>query len=121
MSKLNAGEVEITLNGDVLVLKPTLKAITGLSRYFDGLIEGVDKLRKGNIDACAAVISLGLGLDDRAARKMPEKVAQNGITGGLTASLITFLGVCSNGGKPLDDSEEEADAEGGRGKGDAES
>jgi hypothetical protein len=116
MSKLNAGEVEITLNGETRVLKPTLKAITGMSRYFGGLLKGVEQLRSGDIDAAAAVISFGLGLPDKESRKMPDKVAENGLTDGLTPALITFVGICSNGGKPLSDSEEEADAGGGQGK-----
>lgn len=119
-SKLNAGEVEITLGDETLVLKPTIKAITGLSRYFGGLIKGVSQLQAGDIDAAAAVISFGLNLPDKESRRMPDRVAENGITGGLIASLITFVGVCSNGGKPMSEGEE-ADAGGGQGKGQGDS
>lgn len=113
MSKINAGEVEITLNGETLTLKPTIRAILGLNRSFGGLMKAVGMLTDGNIDAAATVISHGLGLADKDARKMPERVAENGITDGLLAALINFVGVCSNGGKPLDD---KADQEDGAGK-----
>lgn len=113
MSKLNAGEVQITLTGETLTLKPTIKAITGLSRQFGGLMKAVVALRDGDIDAAASVITWGLGLGDKEARKMPDRVAENGITDGLIATLINFVGVLSNGGKPLSTDE----PEGGSGNG----
>jgi hypothetical protein len=116
MSKLNAGEVEIVLNDETRTLKPTIRAITGLSRQYGGLMKAVGLLRDGDIDAAANVISWGLGLTDKDARKMPEEVAKNGISDGLIVSLINFVGILSNGGKPMKESEEGADAEGGQGK-----
>lgn len=115
MSKLNAGEVEITLNGETLTLKPTIRAITTASRQFGGLMKAVEALRAGDLDAMAALISLGLGLQDKDARKMPDRVAENGITDGLVVALINFVGILSNGGKPLADDGEGAGSGGGPG------
>lgn len=112
MSKLNAGEVEIILNGETLTLKPTIKAILGINRSFGGLMKAVAALTDGNIDAASTVLAHGLGLGDKDARKMPERVAENGITDGMLSALINFVGICSNGGKPLDDKAGEGGGEG---------
>lgn len=101
MSDLSEGEVQITLNGESLVLRPTLAAFQNLSRMHDGLAGVRDGLAKQNLDTVCNVLRHGLGLDDKGAKHLPAKVYKNGVSADLIIPLINFIGILGNGGKPI--------------------
>lgn len=111
MSKIMAGAIDIALNGETKTLQPSPRCILLLSRQFGGLGKLRDALVAQDIDAAASTISRGLNLSDKESAKMAEAVAVNGVTHELIVPLIKFVGVLSNGGKPVDE------GDGGSGEG----
>lgn len=117
MTKLNDGEIEISLNGDTLVLKPTLAAIRALSRIGGGLSGVQTKLAAQDFDTVAQVIRLGAGMKDADAKSLDQRIYRNGLGSDLLVPLIRFVAILGNGGKPVDDDGTDAgdDAGGDRG------
>lgn len=111
MSKLNEGEIEITLNGTPRVLRPTLNAMQALSRGHGGLSGARDALVRQDIDAVCNVLFHGMGLKESDRKDLPKAVYKNGITGELLIALIKYVAVLGNGGKPLDEEDGDASAE----------
>lgn len=103
MSKLNEGNVTITLNEQERVLKPSLRAMSMLSTQFGGLGKVRQLLVDQELNAAVAVIRLGLNLSDRDAKSLPDEVYENGLNADLLIGLINYVGILSNGGKPLPD------------------
>lgn len=103
MSKLTAGEMPVTLNDDELILKPTLRAMTAINRQFSGLANARQQLVAENFEAVVFILRYGLNLTDQAAKDLPDRVYQNGITGELLVALIKYVAILGNGGKPLPD------------------
>ncbi len=120
-SQITAGEVQITLDDEDLVLKPTLRAMTQISRTYGGLAKARTELVAENVDAVAYIIRVGSGMNDRDAKDLAERVWRNGITGELLVPLINFVNILGNGGKPLnaddDDDDHSGDASEGHGLG----
>lgn len=106
MSKLNEGEVEITLNGTPRVLRPTLNAMQALSRSHNGLAGVRDALVRQDVDAVCNVLFHGMNLKESDRKDLPKAVWKNGITGELLISLIKYVAILGNGGKPLEESED---------------
>ena len=115
--KINSGEVPVVFNGEDLVLKPTLRAATTISRQFDGFANARAKLLAEQLDAVVFILRLGLNLSDRDARDLPDKVYENGITAELLIPLIKYVAVLGNGGRPLPDEPEDGNADSGGGGG----
>jgi hypothetical protein len=109
MSKLNDGEVEIVLNEQTRVLRPTLAAMTALSRLHLGISGLAQALVNQEFDAVVAVIRHGLNLSDRDARTLPAEVFKNGLTADLVISLINYVTILANGGRPRDDNKPAAE------------
>ena len=115
MSRLNAGEVTIKLNGEDRILKPTLRAITMISSQFGGLAKARDALAVQDFQAATTIIRWGLNMPDSEAKKLPDVVFETGLTVDLLVPLIRYVGILANGGKPLPDDPvelEDASAEG---------
>ena len=111
MSKLNSGDVTITINGADRTLKPTLRALSTISGQFNGLAKARELLVAQDFATAVFVIRHGLNLSDREARTLPDEIYENGLTADLLIPLLRFVGVLANGGKPLpDDPVELADA-----------
>jgi hypothetical protein len=106
MSKLNEGEVEIILNGTPRVLRPTLNAMQALSRSHNGLAGVRDALVRQDVDAVCNVLFHGMHLKEADRKDLPKVVWKNGITGELLISLIKYVAILGNGGKPLEESED---------------
>ncbi len=100
--RLNAGEVPINLNDEELVLKPTVRAATAISRQFDGFATARARLVAENFDSVVFILRMGLNLSDKDARDLPERVYKNGITAELLIPLINYVAILGNGGRPLD-------------------
>ena len=115
--KINAGEIDVVLNDDRLVLKPTIRAATTISRQFNGFAEARRMLVAENFDSVVSVLRLGLNLSDNDARgrglppnhqSIEDRVYQNGITAELLIPLIKYVAVLGNGGRPLPDEPEDS-------------
>jgi hypothetical protein len=103
MAKINEGDVTIHLNGDEIVLRPTLKAISAISSN-----GGLGKVRQALVDqdfsTVVSVILHGANMTGGSARKqVPDAVFKNGLTTELLVGLLTYIGILANGGKPLPD------------------
>lgn len=98
---IGAGDVEIELEGETCVLKPSLKACTALSRMRGGISNTVRAVGDLDFDAMVTVIGLGLGLSDKELKDLPEKVYETGLPE-LSGPLIRYLSNVANGGKPFD-------------------
>lgn len=109
-SKITSGECVVYLGGDEIVLRPTLRATTQISRTYGGMAKARQALVDENIDAIAHILRLGGGMGDREAKDLTEKVWKNGITVELLVPLIRFVGILGNGGKPLDDDQSADDS-----------
>lgn len=108
MAKINEGDVEITLNGEQFVLRPTLKALSAISS-----MGGLTKVRQAIVDqdfnTLISVILHGANLAGRPeGKQIPDMVFRNGLDAALMVPLINYLGILANGGKPLP---ENADAD----------
>lgn len=115
MSKINAGDIPVVLNGEERVLRPTLKAITQISQRYSGLGKARDNLVVQDFDTVVFVLRQGLNLSDADFKGFPEKVYQNGLDAELIVPLIRYVAVLANGGKPLPD--DPVDQDGGDGEG----
>lgn len=106
---LNDGDVMITLNDEPRVLKPTLKAMSLLSKRFGGLAKVRQNLVAEDVETILAVISLGQNLSERDARDLDQAVYQNGIDAALLVGTIKYVGILANGGRPLPDDPVDSD------------
>lgn len=100
--RLGAGNVEIELDGETCVLKPSLRATQGISRNFGGISEAIQSISKMDFDALVNVIALGLNKTDKKEREeIAEQVYATGMTD-LAAPAIKYLSILANGGRPHD-------------------
>jgi len=111
MAKINEGDVLIHLNGDEIVLRPTLKAMSAISSN-----GGLGKVRQALVDqdfsTVVSVILHGANMTGGSAGKqIPDAVYKNGLNTELLVSLLTYVGILGNGGKPLPDDVAAAAAE----------
>lgn len=104
MSKpsIGAGNVEIELNGETVVLRPNLKAAQNISRAKGGIMAAVDAVGKFDFDTMVNVIALGLGAEGKEARDLADKVYSTGMAD-LVAPVIRYLSILANGGRPVED------------------
>lgn len=103
---MGLGDVTIELDGEEMVLRPSLKACMTLSRSSNGITSAVQKCLAYDFDTIHQVIAAGLGADSR---DLPEKIYRSGLID-LSPKCIRFLHVVANGGKPpADESREETD------------
>jgi hypothetical protein len=103
MAKINEGDVTIHLNGDDLVLRPTLKALSAISSN-----GGLGKVRQAIVDqdfsTIVSVIMHGANLTgSRNGKDVPDAVFHNGLNTELLVGLLNYVGILGNGGKPMPD------------------
>lgn len=106
MTEHNIGEgnIEIELDGEVITLKPSLKAALTLSNAPGGIPAMVQRCINLEMDALVNVIACGLGM---MSKDLPERVYNTGLFM-VSGRCIRFLNVLANGGRPLRDDKEEA-------------
>jgi hypothetical protein len=107
MAQINDGDVEVVLNGQSLVLRPTLRAMSAISS-----MGGLGKVRQALVDqefgTVVSVIMHGANLaGTRDAKELPEAVFKNGLDASLLVPLIRYVAILANGGKPLTEDEED--------------
>ena len=100
-----AGDVPIELGGEVHVLRPTLAACQQISKMGGGGGPNVvmARLQAMDFDTVCAVIVAGLG---KTAKELPELIYKAGVIS-FTAPCIRFVGIVNNGGRPLDEEDED--------------
>ena len=74
MSRLNAGETEITIGSEKLIFRPSLRVAKDLNRVFGALGSVIEKLRIADLDAVNSVIKICAGIDDKRSRLIEEWV-----------------------------------------------
>jgi hypothetical protein len=102
MSKphLGAGNVDIELAGEIVTLRPNLKAAQNISRAKGGIMAAIEAVGRFEFDVMVTVITLGLGVDGKEARDIPDKVFTTGMAD-LVTPVINYLTILANGGRPV--------------------
>lgn len=106
-----SGDVPITIDGEALFLKPSLKACMALSRMHNNPHETASKVMAMEFDVIVNVIAIGLNRS--VTKDLQEKVYKTGLVD-VRPALISFIHVVNNGGRPLnlgDAAEEQEDKE----------
>jgi hypothetical protein len=111
MSKITAGQVDITLGNDTLTLAPTIEAMTKISRTFGGMKPAIDRVLALDIDAFTVIIATGAGLSGNKAAGLGDKVWKHGMDN-LVGGLTDYLLILRNGGRPLSSGDDGEGAEG---------
>jgi hypothetical protein len=101
-ARLGAGNVDIELGGETLNLRPNLKAAQTISRQTGGIRAAIEAVTNFDLDAMVTVIGLGLGLDGKALKELPERIYETGM-GSLVAPVTRYLVILANGGRMPDD------------------
>lgn len=107
MAQINDGDVEIFLNGQSIVLRPTLRAMSAISSQ-----GGLGKVRQALVDqdfsTVVSVIMHGANMaGTRDAKELPEAVFKNGLDASLLVPLINYVAILANGGKPVTDDDQD--------------
>ena len=99
MSKpaLGAGNVTITLDGEDVVLRPTLKAAQTISRMNGGIMSAVERVTLFDLEVITSVVAAGL---DRPTKEIADDVWRTGCAD-LAPHVINFLSILANGGRPV--------------------
>ena len=99
---VSPGEIEIELGGETVVLRPTLGCAVRLNKKFGSFGKLLAELEAYNLEAAIETVATGApGTPD-----VRERVFETGLVT-LTPSLIRFVIILANGGKPVDTSTEE--------------
>lgn len=98
---LQDGYVTIAIGGRERTLKPTLNALTTLSRLHGGLAGLRTVVLNQDFDGLCNIIRYGAGMGDKEARALPEQLYAAGVSGELIGHLFNFVMILGNGGKPL--------------------
>jgi hypothetical protein len=101
-ASLGAGNVTITLDGEEVVLRPSLKAAQTISKQSGGIIAAVQAVGGFDFETIVSVIALGLGVSQgREVQALAEKVYATGLTD-LVEPVTRFLTIVANGGRPVE-------------------
>ena len=73
------GTVTVTLGDEEFTLTPTLKAVRAIESRFGGLRGASQTITALSVDGCAIILAAGAGLDDKAAKAVPEKIWLHGV------------------------------------------
>lgn len=104
MSKRNSGcGITVTLNGEQVVLRPTLRAAMLVNGRFNGFSNALQAVQRMDFDAIVFIIQAGAGVKGHAAKALAEKIFHAGIMS-LIADAARFVIGLANGGRfDLDD------------------
>ncbi|NQD72918.1 hypothetical protein [Pseudomonas sp. CM27] len=84
------GTVTVKLGDEEFTLTPTLKAVRAIESRFGGLRGASQAINSLSVDGCAAILVAGAGLDDKAAKAVPEQVWQHGVLD-VSTQLNSYL------------------------------
>lgn len=101
--KIGAGDIEVVIEGQTLLLKPTLECCIKMSRSgVAGPRVLSEQCMALNLDAIAFVIAAGL---DKTIEQVQGPIFRTG-TINVFAACIRFIHVVSNGGRPITEEDE---------------
>lgn len=98
-ARTGAGDVEITLDGEVFYLKPTLAAAMTVSRQAGGIQAAINRCVQYDFDTIRSIVALGLGQMGQGSKDLPEKIWRTGLMD-LAPLCIRYLHIVANGGRP---------------------
>jgi hypothetical protein len=98
-----AGDVELSVSGEKVVLRPSLNAAIKLSTQPGGLSKMVERCTDLDFDAICDVLIIGGGMT--VGQETKEDIFKEGIIN-LVLPCVRFLNLLATGGKPADESEE---------------
>lgn len=104
MSKatLGAGNVDITLDGETVTLRPTLRAAQTISKQSGGIMSAVQAVGRFDLEVMTSVIALGLNVTTpREISDLAEKVWSTGMAD-LVEPVTRYLTILANGGRPVE-------------------
>lgn len=105
MSKASYGQVDIELDGETVMLKPTLKAFQKIENRFGGLRPAIQELSSMNLETVAFVISAASNVGQKDMDDLREKVFSAGVVN-LMPKVTEYLVLLMNPtGKDADDKE----------------
>ena len=93
-------QIEITLDGEAVVLRPTLEAAMLVDSRFGGYSAAYQSLLGHSLDATVAILAAGAGKSINTTLR--EKVYAKGVRN-LVAPLSQFLTLLLNGGRKPED------------------
>lgn len=98
---LGAGNVDITLDGEAVTLRPTLRAAQTISKQAGGILAAVQAVGRFDFDTVVSVVALGLNkTTPRDQQDIAEKVYETGLSD-LVEPVTNFLAILANGGRPV--------------------
>ncbi|WP_044561473.1 hypothetical protein [Azospirillum sp. B4] len=118
MSDLNRGEVSITLDGQDLVLKPSLGAFNVLSSKYKNYTELTLYILNNQVPDIITTLRHGLGYTDTQAKDLAGMVLRTGLDK-ITIPLSDYVFRLFNGGRSLDDIKAEQESAQGQTGGNA--
>lgn len=102
---LGAGDVQLMLDGEMVTLKPTLRAAQTISRQAGGIVAAMQAVGRFDLDVIASVVGLGLNkVKPGDLPELAEKVYATGLTE-IVPAVTTYLTNLANGGRPAATSE----------------
>lgn len=104
---LGAGDVNLMLDGEMVTLRPTLRAAQTISRQAGGIVAAMQAVGRFELDTITQVVALGLNkVKPGDLPEVAEKVYRTGLTD-VVPAVTTFLTNLANGGRPAATSESE--------------
>lgn len=94
---MNAGEVQIKLGDETLTLRSTLRAAKEINSVLGNYTEAFRKVLAYDLSAFVAVVAAGAG---KTTREVELAVHSAGLPD-LLKPVTDYLGLLSNGGRPL--------------------
>lgn len=114
MAKANPTPYEMSLEigyGDdteTYILTPTVSVMRRIDRQFGGVAGVLEDLRRLRLSTVTALVQIGADVTgDKEKAALERRVFATGI-GNVTPHLVEFIGVVSNGGRPLDSDGDDA-------------
>lgn len=108
-ASIGAGDLEIELDGKIVVMRPTLEACTRISAIAGGFNGAVQRCLNMDFSMICEIVAVGIGANPRQREKdVPAAVYKTGVLI-LSAPCIDFIRIVSNGGRPPLDEDEEVD------------
>jgi hypothetical protein len=109
MANKELGELELELDGEVITLTPSLDACMTISRMYGGVTNVIPRLTSFDFDTIVGIIAAGTGRN--VSKVLQEKVYKTGVVN-VVSTLIDFVAIVNNGGKPTDRMKKEGKEEG---------
>lgn len=97
---IGAGDVNVMLDGEMVTLKPSLRAAQTISRQAGGIVACMQAVGRFDLDVIALVVAQGLGkVKSAEVNEVAEAVWRTGLTD-IVPKVTEFLTVLANGGRP---------------------